>query len=386
MKRFPGFLASLLQPRAAWGLERVGGAVRPARRSSPPSRGRGACPVPGGDWGSGARCRSVPQLGEASPGFGPVRLKPVSHERRGSGNPGSGRGRARREGAAQSTYMRRGPADGCQEFPMKGDGGKFGQLGLANGEPREGSAPSPRPRPPLLPQRECVRLAHCAWRLGPRQAVRELQQLAAATAASSSYREQRRGGTGRRGASPAPPAQPSPARLPPHAGAGAAAATAAPREGGGRNPACSTRAPSWTIMIPSKPTTTCSPKRTGIETCSWTRPGRSSRERSAAAPALRSTPARPAPLAALPARNGFQARTSGGGGCAAAARWGVGLQARAEAGEPLSQSPRTPEPERGEVGPPAGRSPWGPRFRPPGCSRTVPAWAGGGGRCLGGWG
>lgn len=78
-------------------------------------------------------------------------------------------------GGAQSTYMRRGPADGCQEFPMKGDGGKFGQLGLANGEPREGSAPSPRPRPPRLPQRECVRLAHCAWRLGSRQAVRELQ-------------------------------------------------------------------------------------------------------------------------------------------------------------------------------------------------------------------
>lgn len=31
---------------------------------------------------------------------------------------------------------------------MRGDGGKFGQLGLANREPREGSAPSPRPRLP----------------------------------------------------------------------------------------------------------------------------------------------------------------------------------------------------------------------------------------------
>lgn len=145
MKCFPGLLVSLLQPLAPRGLERMGGAVRPARPSSPPSRGREAYPVPGGDWGSGARCRSVPGLGEASPGFGPFQLKLVSHERRGSGNPGSGRGRARREGAAQSTYMRRGPADGCQEFPMKGDGGKFGQLGLANGEPREGSAPSPAP-------------------------------------------------------------------------------------------------------------------------------------------------------------------------------------------------------------------------------------------------
>lgn len=43
--------------------------------------------------------------------------------------------------AGKSTYMLRGPADGCQEFPMRGDGGKFGQLGLANGEPREGSLP-----------------------------------------------------------------------------------------------------------------------------------------------------------------------------------------------------------------------------------------------------
>lgn len=48
----------------------VGGTVRPARPSSPPCRGRGACPVPGGDWSSGERCRSVPELGEASPGFG----------------------------------------------------------------------------------------------------------------------------------------------------------------------------------------------------------------------------------------------------------------------------------------------------------------------------
>lgn len=228
---------------------------------------------------------------------------------------------------------------------MKGDGGKFGQLGLANGEPREGSAPSPRPRPPRLPQRECVRLAHCAWRLGPRQAVRELQQPAAATAASRSHREQRRGGTGRKGASPAPLAQPSPTRLPPHAGAGAAAAaaaaaTAARREGGGRNPACSTRAPSWTIMIPSKPTTTCSRKRTGIETCSWTRPGRSSRERSAAAPARRSTPARPAPLAALRAPGSERVPGSherGRGMRGRCERWGVGLQARAE-GEPFSRA------------------------------------------------
>lgn len=56
---------------------------------------------------------------------------------------------------------------------------------------------------------------------------------------------------------------------------------------------------------------------------------------------------RRAPGSRLPARNGLQARTSGGGGCAAAARWGVGLQARAEGGEPLSQSPRTQTRARG---------------------------------------
>lgn len=107
---------------------------------------------------------------------------------------------------------------------------------------------------------------------------------------SSSRRQQRRSGQGLEQL--ARPRQPSPVRLPPHAGA-AAAAAAARREGGGRNPAPSTRAPSWTIMIPSKPTTTCSPKRTGIETCSWTRPGRSSRERSVASPARLSPLFRP---------------------------------------------------------------------------------------------
>uniref|UniRef100_G1TQR0 F-actin cross-linking protein n=2 Tax=Boreoeutheria TaxID=1437010 RepID=G1TQR0_RABIT len=51
-------------------------------------------------------------------------------------------------------------------------------------------------------------------------------------------------------------------------------------EGGGRTPAPSTRAPSpWTTMIPSRPTTTCSRRKTGTGTCYWTRPGRSSRER-----------------------------------------------------------------------------------------------------------
>ena len=259
---------------------------------------------PGGSWGSRARARSVPELGEASRSFGPVQLKLVSHEPRGSGNPGSGRGRARPEGAAQSTYMRRGPADGCQEFPMRGDGGKFGQLGLANGEPREGSAPSPRPRPPLLPQLQCVRLAQCAWRLGLsgrlRQAVSELDPppppppLAAAFASSAAAEP----GAGELARPRQPsPAQPIPDSLPTPGQQAAAAATG--REGGGRNPAPSTRSPSWTIMIPSKPMTTCSPKRTGIETCSWTRPGRSSRERSATAPAHRSPRPRATPPAGL---------------------------------------------------------------------------------------
>lgn len=210
----------------------------------------------------------------------------------------------------------------------------------------------------------------------------------AAATSSSSYREQCRGGTGRRGASPAPLAQPSPARLPPHAGAGAAAAAAAGREGGGRNPARSTRAPSWTIMIPSKPTTTCSRKRTGIGTCSWTRHGRSSRERSAASPARRSPPAGAAPPAALPAPGserapGSHERGRGMRGRCEVGCWVTGAGGRGRAPFP---EPANAEPERGEVGPLAGRSPWGPRFRPPGLSRTVPAWAGGGRRCLEGSG
>lgn len=154
---------------------------------------RGVYPIPGGSWDSGARSRSVPVLKEASPSFGPVQLKLVSHEPRGSGNPGCGRGRARREGAAQSTYMSHGPADGCQEFPMRGDGGKFGQLGLANGEPREGFAPSPSPPPASLRQRECVRPAQCAWRLGPSAPTEpgspRAPAAAAADAASSSLCE-----------------------------------------------------------------------------------------------------------------------------------------------------------------------------------------------------
>lgn len=68
--------------------------------------------------------RSVPELWEASPGSARVQLKVVSHEQRASGNPGSGRWRARPEGAAQSTYMHRDPPDGCQEFPMRGAGGE----------------------------------------------------------------------------------------------------------------------------------------------------------------------------------------------------------------------------------------------------------------------
>lgn len=55
----------------------------------------------------GAPARSPSSGRRPPPGSGPVQLKLVSHEPRGSGNPGSGRGRARQEGAAQSTYMRR---------------------------------------------------------------------------------------------------------------------------------------------------------------------------------------------------------------------------------------------------------------------------------------
>lgn len=122
--------SAVTRARPSWGLMRAGTASNPPRLRGLPS--------------AAARSRSP----RRRPGSGPVRLKLISHEPQESGSPGCGRGRARREGAAQSTYMLGGPADGCQEFPMRGDGGKFGQLGLANREPGEGSAPSPRPRPP----------------------------------------------------------------------------------------------------------------------------------------------------------------------------------------------------------------------------------------------
>lgn len=73
------------------------------------------------------------------------------------------------------------------------------------------------------------------------------------------------------------------------------------------------------------------------------------------------------------AANRFQARTSGGGGCAAAARWGVGLQARGGRGSAPAPEPANAEAERWEVGPPAGRSPWGGLPRLPGCSPRGPA-------------
>lgn len=182
-----------------------GTAGTPVRPSSGPSRRQGTGPILSDFSGSRAQCHLVPELWEASPGFTPVQLKVVSHELRGSGNPGSGRWRVRPEGAAQSTYMHRDPPDGCQEFPMRGAGGKFGQLGLANEEPREGSAPSPRPRPPLFPQLECSLSAVCV-EIRSERAPREGCPRAPAAAVSSSLREQSRGGSGRRGASPAPPA------------------------------------------------------------------------------------------------------------------------------------------------------------------------------------
>lgn len=202
---------SRISPRPAGVCSLRGTSGRPVCPSSGPSRPLGTGPILGDSSGSQAQCHLVPELWEASPGSTPVQLKVVSHELRGSGNPGSGRWRARREGAAQSTYMHRDPPDGCQEFPMRGAGGKFGQLGLANREPREGSAPSSRLRPPLLPQRECSLSAVCV-EIRSERAPREGSPRAPAAAVSSNLLEQSRGGSGRRGASPAPPAQPSPAQ------------------------------------------------------------------------------------------------------------------------------------------------------------------------------
>lgn len=152
--------APRVSPALCRGSQLAGGgtAGTPVRPSSGPSRRQGTRPTLGDSRDCRTRCRLVPELWEASPGSTRVQLKVVSHELRGSGNPGSGRRRARPEwggGGPKSTYMHRDPPDGCQEFPMRGAGGKFGQLGLANGEPREGSAPSPRPRPPRLLRREC---------------------------------------------------------------------------------------------------------------------------------------------------------------------------------------------------------------------------------------
>jgi hypothetical protein len=60
----------------------------------------------------------------------------------------------------------------------------------------------------------------------------------------------------------------------------------------------------------------------------------------------------------LPAQNGFRALTGGGGDSAVAARWGVGLQTREEGGSAPAPKPANGVPERGEVAPPASRSPW----------------------------
>lgn len=66
----------------------------PQRRSTGPSCGLGACPMPRRFLlGLPSGGRSVPELGEASPGFGPVQLKLVSHEPRGGvGTRGVGGG------------------------------------------------------------------------------------------------------------------------------------------------------------------------------------------------------------------------------------------------------------------------------------------------------
>lgn len=97
-------------------------------------------------------------------------------------------------------------------------------------------------------------------------------------------------------------------------------------------------------MIPSKPMTTCSPKRTGIETCYWTRPGRSSRGRSAAIPARR-RPRIPTSSACCASCSGLGTASrraqAGAGGCAAVLGGVLGYRRGAEGGAPLPWSPRT---------------------------------------------
>lgn len=136
-------------------------------------------------------------------------------------------------------------------------------------------------------------------------------------------------------------------------------------------------------MIPSRPTTTCSPKRTGTGTCSWIRPGRSSRGRLAATPHP-PHPRVPNPL--CPPHSwapdwkpvpGAQERRRGQRGHCELGYWVTGTGRKR--GATLPCSPRT-------ASPCAGR--W-PRRRAgrlgaggpghPAAAETMPAWAGRGG-------
>lgn len=136
-------------------------------------------------------------------------------------------------------------------------------------------------------------------------------------------------------------------------------------------------------MIPSRPTTTCSPKRTGTGTCSLIRPGRSNRERLAATPTHRCPEPRSVPLAALlgSGLGTSSPRARAEAGTSRPLRGGVlGYRHREEEGEaPLPGSLRTAS---------CGAGRWRRQrsgrlgeggLGHPAAAETIPAWAGRGG-------
>lgn len=135
-------------------------------------------------------------------------------------------------------------------------------------------------------------------------------------------------------------------------------------------------------MIPSRPTTICSPKRTGTGICFWIRPGKSSRGRLAAIPTQRSSEPRSALPTALRG-SGLETSSRRAGteaGTARSLRDGVlGYRHRAEEGSTPALEPANTELQRGEVvRRRAGRlGPGGPGY--PAAAEAIPAWAGRGG-------
>lgn len=206
-----GFLASVPQPLAVVGFGARGSADAATEYRA--FLRAGACRLQRFPPGAPERQPLGPRARGASPLFPFSWL--VSHEPRGSGNQGVGGG-VRAGRGRQSTYMRRGPADGCQEFPMRGEGGSLGNSAWPNGEPPEGQAPAPRPPPPpgpaafvhVVPPRRCALI-----RSERRREVGSPRAPAAARLSSSAFARSAAAGPGAGLARPRQ-LQPSPALAP----------------------------------------------------------------------------------------------------------------------------------------------------------------------------